>query len=288
MNIVPQLVLNSVVAGAIYTMIALSFTLIFSVTKFFNLAHGVVAIAAAYVAFYCAQTLGWNLGVSIALGVLAAGLVGYMSYVFVFRSLLKRKASSLILLVASLGLFVVIQAVLALLFTAQFQNLSLSIANQHIYTIAGATITTVQLVTFFVGIVITALLGWALRRTQYGKSIVAISDDEEVSRIIGINTTRIMSRTFVLGSAIAGLGGILFGLDIGIEPGMGLPLLLKGIIAAIIGGLGNIYGAILGAFILGFVENFGIWKISGEWKDAIAFVLLILFLIFKPRGLIAK
>lgn len=87
---------------------------------------------------------------------------------------------------------------------------------------------------------------------------------------------------------IAGLAGILYGLDTGIEPTMGLSLLLKGVIASIIGGIGNVYGGVLGAFLLGFVENFGIWKISGEWKDAIAFVVLILFLLFRPNGLMRK
>jgi branched-chain amino acid transport system permease protein len=93
---------------------------------------------------------------------------------------------------------------------------------------------------------------------------------------------------FFLGSAIAGLAGILVGFDTGIEPTMGLSLLLKGVIAAIIGGVGNVYGGVLGAFLLGFVENFGIWKISGEWKDAIAFAALLLFLLFKPSGLLKK
>ena len=93
---------------------------------------------------------------------------------------------------------------------------------------------------------------------------------------------------FFIGSAIAGLAGILVGFDTGIEPTMGLGLLLKGVIASIVGGIGNIYGGVLGAFLLGFVENFGIWKISGEWKDAIAFGLLIVFLIFRPRGIMNK
>jgi branched-subunit amino acid ABC-type transport system permease component len=124
--------------------------------------------------------------------------------------------------------------------------------------------------------------------TMFGKAIKAISDDEEVAKIVGINTNRIIGYVFFISSAIAGLAGILVGYDTGIEPIMGMPLLLKGVIAAIVGGVGNIYAGVLGAFLLGFVENFGIWKISGEWKDAIAFGLLLLFLIFRPKGLIKK
>ena len=121
---------------------------------------------------------------------------------------------------------------------------------------------------------------------MFGKSVRAVSDDEEVAKIVGINTERVIGWIFFIGSAVAGLAGILVGFDTGIQPTMGLNLLLKGIIAAIVGGVGNIWGALLGAILLGFVENFGIWKISGEWKDAIAFVLLILFLIFRPKGII--
>jgi branched-chain amino acid transport system permease protein len=93
---------------------------------------------------------------------------------------------------------------------------------------------------------------------------------------------------FFIGSALAGLAGILAGYDTGLEPTMGMSLLLKGVIASIIGGIGNVYGGVLGAFLLGFVENFGIWKISGEWKDAIAFGLLIIFLLFRPQGIFGR
>jgi len=124
-----------------------------------------------------------------------------------------------------------------------------------------------------------------LYKTKFGKAVRAINDDEEVAKIVGINTNKIIGYVFFIGSAIAGLAGILVGFDTGIEPTMGLNLLIKCVIASIVGGVGNIYGGVLGAFLLGFVENFGIWKISGEWKDAIAFGLLILFLIFRPRGI---
>ena len=127
-----------------------------------------------------------------------------------------------------------------------------------------------------------------LKKTLFGKAIRAISDDEEVAKIAGINTEHIIGWTFFIGSAISGLAGILIGFDTGIEPTMGMELLLKGVISAIVGGIGSISGAALGALLLGFAENFGIWKISGEWKDSIAFALLILFLIFRPQGIVKK
>ncbi|MDO8655872.1 MAG: TIGR01841 family phasin, partial [Nanoarchaeota archaeon] len=128
------------------------------------------------------------------------------------------------------------------------------------------------------------------KAVAYSRSIyeIATQTQEEVSKIVGINTSKIIGRVFFIGSAIAGLAGILIGFDTGIEPTMGLSLLLKGVIASIIGGIGNVYGGVLGAFLLGFIENFGIWKISGEWKDAIAFGVLIIFLLFRPQGILRK
>lgn len=287
MFIIPQLLLNSFIAAAIYTLVAVSFTLVFSVTKFFNLAHGTVVLVGAYITFYLTQTLGWSLLPGVAVGVLGAALVGYILNVFVFRPLLRRKASSLILLVASLGVLTVLQAVLAILFTSQFQSLSHSILQQT-YTIAGGAITEIQVIMLVTGVLVTGALLFVLKKTFYGKAVVAVGDDEEVARIIGIDTSKVVTQTFVVGSAIAGFAGILIGLDTGFEPNMGLALLLKGIIAAVIGGIGSVRGAMLGALLLGIAENFGIWKISGEWKDAIAFGLLIVFLLFKPKGLITK
>lgn len=287
MSIVPQLIVNSIIAGSIYTLIAVGFNLIYGATRFFNLAHGVMAVIGGYAVFFLAKMLDWNIFLSIALGVFVAGLVGFGLEKLIYGPLRKRKASDMILLVASLGAFTALQAIIAILFSSQFKTLA-GAATPNLYEIAGAVFTETQLILFISAIVITAGLLILLKKTLFGKAIKAISDDEEVAKIVGINTRRIIGYTFFIGSAIAGLGGILIGFDTGLEPTMGMALLLKGVIAAIVGGVGTISGAILGAFLLGFVENFGIWQISGEWKDAIAFGLLILFLIFRPRGIIQK
>ncbi|MDI6734009.1 MAG: branched-chain amino acid ABC transporter permease [Patescibacteria group bacterium] len=284
----PQLILNSIIAGSIYTLVALGFNLIYSTTKFFNLAHGVLAAVGAYIVFFLAQMLGVDIYLSVVAGIFVAGFIGYLLDKIVYLPLRKRKASNMVLLVASLGAFTVIQAIIAILFSSQFQTLSRNIGFEKTYEIFGGIITQTQLIIFLCGIVIMAGLLIMFKKTSFGKAIVATSDNEEVAKIVGINTNRIIGRVFFIGSAIAGLAGILVGFDTGIEPTMGMSLLLKGVIASIIGGIGSVYGGVLGAFFLGFVENFGIWQISGEWKDAIAFALLIIFLIFRPRGLINK
>jgi branched-chain amino acid transport system permease protein len=140
-------------------------------------------------------------------------------------------------------------------------------------------------VIFVSAIAIACALAAFLKYTTFGKAVKAVSDDEEVAQVVGINTNRVIAWVFFIGSAIAGLAGILVGLDTGIDPAMGLNLLLKATIACIVGGIGSLWGGVVGAFAIGLIENFGIWKIPGVWKDAISFGLLIVFLLFRPHGL---
>ncbi len=287
MEIVPQLVLNSIIAGSVYALVGMSVSLTFAVTRFFNLAHGAVAAVGGYSVLYLAKTLGLNLGLAVVLGIAAAAATGYVLERLIFRPLRTRQASSMMLLVASLGAFTVLQALLAILFTSQFQSLS-GLAPAGSLHVAGAAITIVQLITLLVAVLVLVGFWLVLTRTRFGKAVRAISDDEEVANIVGINTHRMIGYVFLLCSGVAGVAGILVGMDTGLEPTMGLSLLLKGVIAAIIGGVGSIYGAFLGAFLLALVENLGVWQISGEWKDALAFGVLILFLLFRPQGILGK
>jgi branched-subunit amino acid ABC-type transport system permease component len=301
MSVLPQLIVNSLIAAGTYAILAMGFSLIYGTTKFFNLAHGVMAAVGGYCTFWLLGAFsGLPLWVMVIVSVIVAGLLGYLVDRIVYLPLRKRKASNMVLLVASLGAFTVIQAAIAMIFTSQFQTLALpnsaaqslgglaSAASENVYQIAGASITETQTMILGAAILVFVFLWLLLKKTLFGKAIRAISDDEEVAKIAGINTEKIIGWTFFVGSAISGLAGILIGFDTGIEPTMGMELLLKGVIAAIVGGVGSISGAALGALLLGFAENFGIWKISGEWKDSIAFALLILFLIFRPKGIIQK
>ncbi|MCK4918324.1 MAG: branched-chain amino acid ABC transporter permease [Candidatus Pacebacteria bacterium] len=287
MEIFIQLTINSIIAGSIYALIALGFNLIFGVSKFFDLGYGTMAVVGGYSVLYFGKMLGWNIFLSILIGVILAGLIGFLINKFIYQTLRQRKASNLVLIIASLGVFTVIQAVTAMLFSSQFQTLSQNIG-QNTYNIFGGIITQIQLIILMFTIVIMLALAWMMKKTMFGKAIKAVGDDEEVAKIVGIDTNKIIAYVFFIGSAIAGLAGILIGFDTGLEPIMGMKLILKGVVASIIGGVGNVYGGVAGAFFLGFIENFGIWKLSGEWREAIAFVVLILFLLFRPRGIFKK
>ena len=288
MDIAVQILLNAIIAGAIYSVVALGFNLIYSTARFFDIGYGALAAVGGYSVFYFYKELGWNLEISIMLGVFTAGLLGFLINWFVYRPLRARKASSTVTLIASLGVLTVIQAIIAILFTSQFQTLARDISGQHIYQIFGGVITQTQALILVAGFLIMSALGLVLKYSLFGKAVRAVADDEEVAKIVGINSEKILGYVFFVGSMIGGLAGIAAGFDTGIQPTMGLSLLLKGVIAAIIGGVGNVYGGVIGAFVLAIVENLGAWQFSGEWKDAIAFAVLIVFLIFRPQGILKR
>ncbi len=288
MSIVPQLFLNGLIAASFYALVALGFNLIYGVSRFFNMAHGVLAAVGGYTVFFLFKQSSQPLWLAVLCGVVGAGLLGLLINLLVYRPLRVRKASGAVMLVASIGVFTIVQATLAILFTSQFRTLSPAGYLQPTYHVLGGIVTLVQVVTFCSALLVF-IASWLLFRfTKLGIYTRAVSDDKEVAEVIGVPTERVLAWMFFLGSSIAGLAGILVGFDTGLEPTMGMGLLLKGVIAAIVGGVGNISGGMLGSLLLGLAENFGIWKISGEWKDAIAFAILILFLLFRPNGILGK
>lgn len=288
MSILPQLIANSIIAGATYTLITLGFNLIYGSTKFVNMAHGVVAAVGGYAVFFFAKIHGIPVSLSVAIGMVAAGFVGYLTEKLVYMRLRRRKAKPIVLFIASLGVFTMLQAALAMLFSSQFQTLPQLDVLARTFEIGGAAITAVQLLVLGLAAAVFGAMLLMLRCTIFGKMVRAISDDEEVAKIVGIDTDRVIGQVFFIGSAVAGLAGILIGFDTGIQPTMGLSVLLEGAISSIIGGIGSIHGGVLGSFLLGFVENFGIWKIAAEWKGAISLGLLVVFLVFRPEGIVKK
>ncbi len=230
---------------------------------------------------------GSKLYLSWLLSCLLASSVGLALYRGLYYNLRQRSRSPLIMLVASLGILLAIAALISIVFQSAPRPLPDPFGSVP-WTIGGANIKGFNF--FVIGAAIVVFLGLlaVLKWTAFGRSVRAIGDDEEVARVVGINTTVIVAIVFFVGASLAALAGILSGHDTAIQPRMGLLLLLKGWIASVVGGIGNLYGAIVGGFLLGVIEQFAIWDLAGEWKDVVAFLLLILFLSLWPRGLLPR
>lgn len=288
MDIVPQIIVNSLVSGSLYALIALGLTLTFGAARFFNFAHGSFALVGAYIVFALTKRANLPDVIAIIIAILGTGVVGVILQKVVFSPLRKKKSSNLVMLIASLGILTCFQALFSILFSSQFQTLGNPYAPVAVYQLGSAHITQYQIIALAVSVLVTVALVLFMNKTLMGKAIKALSDDEEVARIVGIDTNRLVSVVFFIAAGIAAIAGIAGGYDIGMDPALGLTLFLKGVISTIIGGFGSVAGALFGAYLLGFVENFGIWQFSSEWKDAIAFGLLILFLIVRPQGILKK
>ena len=201
MDIVPQLIVNSIIAGAIYTMVALGFNLIYGTVKFFDLGYGALAAVGGYAVFYFYKSVGLNVYIAILLGMLIAGIVGFLIYRLVYAPLRERKSSGMVLLVAALGVLTAVQAVVAILFTSQFQTLSRSAGAERVFNIFGGIITQTQLIILALGIGIMIIMAAVLKYTMFGKAVKAVGDDEEVSKIVGIDTKKVIGKVFFIGSA---------------------------------------------------------------------------------------
>ena len=149
----------------------------------------------------------------------------------------------------------------------------------------GAVITDIQILILVVSCLLSVALFWFIKYTKLGKAMRAVSDDSVAASVVGISPERTIMTSFAIGSALAGAAGILISLETNIEPTMGFSAILKGIIASVVGGIGSIPGALFGGFFIGIAENLGIWKISAGWKDCISFLILIIFLLVRPRGI---
>lgn len=280
-----QLLFNGIIAGAIYALVASGFSLIYSTCKFTHFAHGATIAFGAYFLYFFFADLGLSFWSAMILAIIFACILGWLMNKIVYKKLRKRKASNMILLIASFALLIFFESLILILFGADVKTIG------FIKTVKGlefldAIITPLQIVIIVVSVILLILLYFFMKKTKIGKAMRAVADNKDMAEIVGISSEKIYTYSFIVGSIIAGIAGILVGLEQNLEPTMGTNLMIKGFTGAIIGGIGSVPGAILGSFLLGLVENFGIWFLPSGYKDAIAFVILFIFLLFRPQGIL--
>ncbi len=282
-----QLILNGIIAGSVYTLVAVGFAVIYRTVRFFHFAHGVVFTAGAYFTYLFKALLGWPIIVAIPTSIGLCAMLGVIIETSVYRPLRHKSSSSLIQLLASLGIYIVLQNILSMVFGDDTKTIRSSIVKEGI-NILGARITPVQITIIIVSLLLVATCFLFLKYTKVGQAMRAAANDPELANMSGIETDRVILYTFAIGSALAGIAGILVALDVDMTPTMGMNALMMGVVALIIGGVGSIPGIALGALLLGMAQHLGVWKIGSQWQDAIAFVVLLIFLLFRPQGFLGK
>ena len=250
-------------------------------------AAGPAVVLGAAVGVLVANTPGLGLYLSWGVACLLSGTVSVALYRGLYTAMRERAKSPLIMLVASLGILLAITAFITIVFRSAPRPLP-DVFGSEPWTIGGANIKGFNVFAIGVALAGFGVLLFIVKKTAFGKAVRAIGDDEEVAKVVGINTTVVIAAVFFIGAVYAALAGLISGHDTAIQPRMGLLLLLKGWIASVVGGIGSLYGAIVGGFALGMLEQFGIWDLAGEWRDVISFIVLIVFLSFWPQGLLPR
>jgi len=282
-----QLLINAVSAASVYMLVAFGFSLIYSTARFFHFAHAAMFVAGAYFAYALNAGAGCPLFISILIAVPLTALLGCLVDMYIYRPLRHKGSSSLIMLLASFGIYIVLQNAVSMLFSDDTKSLGAGNIETG-FPVLGARITFIQLMTLLASITLLIILWGFMRRTKTGLALRAVANDPELANAVGLNSDRVILRAFAIGSILAGVAGILFALDVNMSPTMGMSALMMGIVAVIIGGVGSTPGVALGALLLGMAQHLGVWKISSQWQDAIAFVILLAFLLIKPEGLLGK
>jgi branched-chain amino acid transport system permease protein len=286
MDLIAQLLVNGIVNGSHYALLGLGFGLIFGPTRITHFAYGPLYALSAYAAWTAAVPLGLPIPVAMAAGIAAGALSGMAAYRALYRPFERRQSSGPVVLIASLGLFIVLQNAIGIAFGSDTKVVSRYGAD--VILLGDVVFTSVQLYQVAALAIIGALLALFLKLTDYGKALLAMTDNPEMARIIGIDTIKVSLLAFALGSAIAAVPAVLILLKEGATPYMGFTAVFMGFVAVVVGGIGSLRGAVIGGYALGIIENLGTWKIDTEWQSTIAFVVLFLVLLLKPRGLFGR
>ncbi|WP_263769411.1 branched-chain amino acid ABC transporter permease [Propionivibrio soli] len=284
-----QQFVNALSLGSLYALIAIGYTMVYGILRLINFAHGDVFMIGGYLAFYGVSTflMPWWLAVCLAIVVTTVFGVGLERVAY--RPL--RDSPRISIMISAIGASFLIENLAIVLFDARPKAFPVSnlFAGNHV--IGGVHIAAVSLIIPVVTAVLLAVLLWIVHRTKTGMAMRAVSTDIDAARLMAIDVNRIVSITFAIGSALAAIGGILWALKYPrLEPLMGIMPGLKCFIAAVVGGIGSIAGAVLGGLLLGLIELMTIAvlpELTG-YKDAFAFVLLIMVLLVKPTGLLGK
>ena len=283
-SILPQLIVNGLIAGAIYALAAAGFSLVYYVIKFQYFSHGAVMSIAAYLFFAFLNLMGLNYLLSGFLVVLLSILITLITNWVVYLPLRKRKATPVILLIASISVLIFLDALILAVFGSSTKSIILG-TKTRIFDLGIFTITSVQLFVIFIALILFLFLWYVLKKTKIGKSMRALADNKGAAQVVGINPEKIYNYTFALSAVFGAVGGVLLGLEQNLYPRMGVLIIIKGFISAVVGGLGSVPGSVIGGFFIGLIENLGIWFLPSGYKDVISFSVMILFLLFRPQGL---
>lgn len=284
-----QQLINALSLGSVYALFALGFTLVFGVLGVINLSHGAIFMLGSYVALILVEQLALPLWLAMLLAMLVSGVIGLLVDYLVLRPLRKRNAPHLAPMIATIGVAIILTNLAQGLFGAENKRFPPGTIPEDSFTVGNLHVTAVQIGIVVISFVLMLVLLAVMRRTQLGRALRAIAESPKAAYLLGINVEGLFYLTSFAAAALGGAAGVLVGLSFNaITPFMGQPMLHKGIAVIILGGMGDIRGAMLAGLFLGFAEVLTVAYISSDFRDAVGFGLLFLILLVRPSGMFGK
>ena len=284
-----QQLINGVFLGSIYALFALGYTLVFGVLDILNLAHQAVFMLCAFIALALVTVAGLNILLAFPVAVLAAGGLGIVLERIAFRPLRGRADSNFSGLISSIAVAIVFESIALGIWGPDVSRFPFGVIPDRRVAVGRAVVSELQLAIIAVSVVLMIALTLLLRRTRLGREIRAVAESPLAARILGVNVDRVIAASFFISSALGGAAGVLFGLAFNnISPDMGRAIELKGLAVIILGGMGSIPGAVIAGYFLGLVEVLTVTQVGSSYRDAVAFGILFLILVLRPRGLLGQ
>jgi neutral amino acid transport system permease protein len=278
-----QTTINGLSSGSIYALGAIGLSLVYGILKLVNFAQGDFMTIGGYAAFFINVTLGMPLIVAALFAMLVVALVGLATEWTIWRPMRRRGAGVMQLLLMSIGLAFVIRNLLLFFFSGEVRGLDVD--QNQAWNPLGLTISLNQVIVISAAAVVLVAVGVLLKVTVLGKSMRALSDDQDLAEVTGINTGRVINYTWILAGGLAGLAGMFAAINTTLTPETGWLLLLGIFAAVILGGIGNAYGALFGGLLIGLVQEWSTMFFEPTWKEAVGFLVLIIVLLVRPQGI---
>ena len=289
-----QLTLSGMTRGSIYALIALGYTMVYGIIQLINFAHGEIYMIGAFTALIVATVLNMTgmPGIAVFIIAMVVAVVYSASYGVTMEAIAYRpvrRAQRLSALISAIGMSFFLQNYVLLAQTSDFVSFPKLIPSFGFLEDFNNFVSSTQLLIFGITAVVMVALTILIKFTKIGKAMRATSQDKTMALLVGININRVIAITFLIGSALAAVGGVLISSHVGqINFYIGFLAGIKAFVAAVLGGIGSIPGAVLGSFVLGLTESFGAGYISSDYEDVFAFIILVLILIFRPAGLLGR
>ena len=286
MTIFIQQVINGLMLGSVYALLALGYTMVYGIIKLINFAHGDIYMLGAYFGYFFIKVLHLNFFIALILAMAVSAVIGVLIEYIAYRPL--RHSPRIAVLISALGISFLLENGMTYLYGSDQRSFPQAIKTVQ-YHFYGIQVSNIQLIISVTSVVLMLLLTYVVKRTKMGRAMRAVSADPDAATLMGININHTISFTFAIGSALAAAGGVLIGLYYNsIDPLMGMTPGLKAFVAAVLGGIGIIPGAAVGGWLIGILETMVQATSFSAYKDAVVYAMLIVILLIKPTGILGK